>query len=358
LGLQYAKIRADNSFTRVLRGQSHRRGSVRRVLFVAFLILATGLDGRFAAAAYKLLSQPVRVPLLAPPSAISFSRHSNGELFFDIEDAAPAANDRAARPRRVRIYWDYSASRADDDLEAEKEVLVRYLDAVHPGIVDLVLFSDAEPELRIVEAPEEEEQLSQILGGLRYKGEAPTRRTLDLELPPADACVYVSDGGTAIDPTDAERIRCPLFAISSAEDANRGLLRVLARRGTGAYFDLGETRVDDAVAGMTVRSPRILGVASPDGRGIDYALLPSSGDYFRIIGPVPKSGEIVVTLASGAKRIRTYSIKRAQAQPDDGIGVLWAVDRLHELCASKQFDPKRIATLARHYSLDVVLPTN
>jgi hypothetical protein len=50
---------------------------------------------------------------------------------------------------------------------------------------------------------------------------------------------------------------------------------VLARRGTGAYFDLGEASVDDAVAGMTDSSPRILGVASSDGRGIDYALLRS-----------------------------------------------------------------------------------
>jgi hypothetical protein len=326
------------------------------MLFVALLILGTGLDGRIAVGADTPLSQAVSVAPLPPPPAVSFSRHSNGELFFDIEDTAPVANDRAARPRRVRIYWDHSAPRADDDLEAEKEVLVRYLDAVHPGIVDLVLFSDGEPDLRIVEAPQEEEQLAEILRDVRYEGGSPPRRTLDLELPPADACIYVSDGGAAIDPADAEQIGCPLFAISSADDANRGLLRVLARRGAGAYFDLGEASVDDAVAGMTVTSPRILGVASSDGRGIDYALLRSSGNRFRIIGPVPKSGEIVVTLASGAKRTRIYSLKRAQVRTSDGIGVLWAVDRLHELCASKQLDSSRVATLARRYSLDVAFP--
>ena len=330
---------------------------MRRVVLVAFLVLAAGLDGRIAIAD-TALSRPVSVVPLPPPSAVSFSRHSNGELFFDIEDVAPVANDRAARPRRVRIYWDHSAPRADDDLAAETDVLVRYLDAVHPGIVDLVLLSDGEPDLRIVEAPQEEEQLAEILRELRYESTVPTRRTLDLELPPADACVYVSDGAAAIDPADAERIRCPLFAISSAEDANRGLLRVLARRGTGAYFDLGEASVDDAVAGMTVSSPRILGVASSDGRGIDHALLRSSGDRFRIIGPVPKSGEIVVTFASGAKRTRTYSIKRAPVRQSDAAGVLWAVDRLHELCAGKQLDSHRAATLARRYSLDVAVPPN
>jgi hypothetical protein len=331
---------------------------VRRVLFIAFLILAAGLDGRNAIAADMALSQPFSVTGLPLPSAVSFSRHSNGEFFFDIEDTAPAANDRAARPRRVRVYWDHSASRADDELEAETDVLVRYLDAVHPGIVDLVLLSEGEPELRIVEAPQEGQQLAEILRELRYEGAAPTHRILDLELPPADACVYVSDGAAAIDPADADRIRCPLFAISSAEDANRGLLRVLARRGAGAYFDLGETSADDAVAGMAGGSPRILGVASSDGRGIDYALLRSGTDRFRIIGPVPKSGEIVVTLSSSAKRTRTYSIKRAQVRPGDAIGVLWAVDRLHELCASKQLDSSRVATLAQRYSLEAAHPTN
>lgn len=324
---------------------------MRRVLVALFLILASGLDGRAVVAADTGLPQPISATPLPPPSVISLSRHHNGELFFDVYDTAPPSTDRTARPRRVRVYWDQSISRADDNVVVERDLLRRYLDAVHPGIIDLVLLSAIGPELRIVEAPQEAEQVAAVLQNVRYEEDAAVHEILDLELPPADACVYVSNGAASIDPADAERIRCPLFVISSAEDANRGLLRVLARRGAGGYFDLAETSVDDAVAAMTGALPRILGVASPDGREIDYALVRSGPDRFRIIGPVPKSGEIVVTLASGAKRTRAYSTKRVQVRTGDSAGMLWAVDRLHELCASKQPDSKRIAALAQRYSL-------
>ena len=319
---------------------------MRRALLAVLLVLVAGLDSSAA------LSQAVSVAPLPPPPLVSISRHGNGELFFDIDDAGPPSTDRAARPRRVRVYWDHSASRADDDLEAERNLLVAYLDAVHPGIIDLVLFSGGAPELRIVEAPQEADQLADILRELRYEGTGSGQDILDLALPPADACLYFSDGVLSVDPADAERIRCPLFTLSSAEDANRGFLRVLARRGMGVHLDLTAMSADDAVAGMTGRAPRVIGVASSDGRDVDYALLPSGPDRFRIIGPMPKSGEIIVTLAGGAKRTRTYATNALRPQQKDGIGTLWAVDRLHELIAGSRSDTDRIATLARRYSLE------
>jgi hypothetical protein len=316
------------------------------------LVLAAGLDNVPVSAADAARSLPVSI---APLPLASLNRHSNGETFFDIEDAAPRSTDRAARPRRVRVYWDQSVSRANDDLDAERNLLLRYLDNVHPGIVDLVLLSDGEPELLIVEAPDEAARLAHALLALRYQG-GRSIHDLDLpSLPPADACLYFSDGTISVDPSDAQRIRCPLFTISSAEDANRGLLRVLARRSAGAYFDLSAMEADSAIAGLSGALPRVLSVATSEGREIDYALLRSGADRYRIIGPVPKSGEIVVTLASGARRLRTYSFRPLQARPADAIGVLWAVDRLHELCAASEPDTKRIAALARRFSLDAAV---
>ena len=324
---------------------------MRRAILALLLVLVPGVDGSEAAEG-PAVSQAVSVSPLPPLPIVSLARHTNGELFFDIDDSAPLATDRAARPRRVRVYWDHSASRADDDLATERDLLLQYLDTVHPGIVDIVLFAGAAPELRIVEAPDEAAQLGDILRGLRYEGTATFGDVLDLALPPADTCLYFSDGALSVDPADAERIRCPLFTISSAEDANRGFLRVLARRGTGVHFDLKTMSAEDAVAGLTGGAPRVLDVTSSDGRAIEYALLPSGVDRFRVIGPLPKSGEIVVTLAGGAKRTRSYSTKGVVPRKQDGIGALWAVDRLHELVAETQQDSERIVAISRRYSLE------
>lgn len=203
---------------------------MRRAILALFLVLAAGPNGS-KAAQNQVDITAVSVTPLPPLPVMSLTRHANGEVFFDIDDTAPPANDRAARPRRVRVYWDHSASRADNDLAAERSLLQLYLDAVHPGIVDLVLFEGGAPELRIVEAPQEADQLTDILRNLRYDRTGAFHDILDLALPPADACLYFSDGVLSVDPTDAERIRCPLFTVSSAAEANRGFLRVLARRG-------------------------------------------------------------------------------------------------------------------------------
>src|SRR5262245_26324490 len=123
---------------------------MRRVLLSLLLICAAGLDSHIASAGPKrALAEPVTI---APhrEASVSVTRHSSGELFFEIEDWASSANDRAAQPRRVRVYWDVSASRADDDLTAEMNLLQRYLDTVHPGIIDLVAFSGADIDVSIV----------------------------------------------------------------------------------------------------------------------------------------------------------------------------------------------------------------
>jgi hypothetical protein len=327
---------------------------MRRAFLALFLILAAGADvDTIYAADRRPRSVVSAVPSSAPVR--SMSQHANGELFFEIDDTVPPANDRAARPRRVRVYWDHAASRSDDDLTAERDLLLRYLDSVHPGIIDLVLLSASGPELKIIEAPDEAEQVVRVLGAVPYEG-AWSSHDLDLPLPPADACLYFSDGVARIDPADVGRIRCPLYVLSSAEDANRGLLRVLARRSAGAYFDLTATSSDQAVARMT-RGPRVIGVTSTDGRDVAFALLPSSAGRFRIVGPVPKSGDIIVTLAGGSKRTltRTYSISGVGMRQSDGIGVLWAMDRLYELCAAQDPDAERINALARRYSVDAAI---
>jgi hypothetical protein len=326
---------------------------MRRALLTIMLILSTGIDTDTTRAADATRSAAVRVAALPAP-VLSLTRHTNGELFFLIDDAAPPATDRAARPRRVRVYWDHSASRADDDLGGEIDLLLRYLDSVRAGIVDLVLLSSGASELLVFEAPYEEKHLAGLLGKLSYDGAAPMHALTDLALPPADICLYFSDGATSVEPAEAQRTRCPLFVLSSSDDANRGLLRVLARRGAGGYLDLRTLTADDAIAQMTGGQPRVLSVTSSDGRATDYALLPSGSGRFRMVGKAPASGEIIVSLASGANRTitRAYTTQTVRVQPDDVLAVQWAMDRLYEFCASREPDVAAIAELARRYAVD------
>lgn len=311
---------------------------------------AAGYEAR-GTASNVMLSGAIEI---GPPTSfpnVSLTRHSSGDVFFEINDVAPAANDPATRPRRLRVYWDHSLSRRDDDLVLERELLKRYLDTVSPGIVDLVLFADHGPELLTFEAPSMADSLEDVLARLDYRGATSVEDVLDAALPSADVCLYFSDGTVSIDSNRIDRARCPLFAISTANDADRGFLSVLAKRSAGAYFDLRSTSVDNVIARLVGSTPRVVSVTSPDGRAIDYMVLPTDTERFRIVGPAPLSGEVVVTLASGAKRIRSYTTSRARIPAHDAAGALWAVGRAAELATGEQPKLDAVVALARRYSV-------
>jgi hypothetical protein len=243
-------------------------------------------------------------------------------------------------------------SRRDDDLERERALLGRYLEAVSPGIVDLVLFDDRGPELQTIEAPNVGERLDQVLSKIDYRGATSLEDVLDPPMPMAEACLFFSDGTVSIDSFAIERVRCPLFTISSAADAERGFLSLLAKRAAATYFDLTAVGSDDdVIARLTGNSPRIVSVASPDGRAMDYAVLPSEPGRFRIVGPAPASGEVIVTLASGAKRVRTYPTVRAQVPDHDAMGAFWAIARVAELNTADGANTDRVVALSRRYSI-------
>lgn len=312
---------------------------------------ATGFEARIQASDVSLVGAIEIEPPAGPPT-VSTTRHKNGDVFFEISDMAPALNDRALNPRRVRVYWDHSLSRRDDNLALEQELLHRYVDEVSPGIVDLVLFSDHGPELQTFEAPSMGERLDDVLRNITYAGATSLKDIVDVPLPTAEACFFFSDGTISIDSYILERVHCPIFTVSTAADAERGFLSVLAKRSAGAYFDLTTLGVDAVLARLTGNSPRVVSVTTPEGRAIDYAVLPAASERFRIVGLAPMSGDVVVTLASGTKRIRAYAISRRASIPmHDAMGALWAADRAAELGATDRPDKDAIVALSRRYSV-------
>lgn len=196
------------------------------------------------------------------------------------------------------------------------------------------------------------ERLDDVLRNITYTGATSLEDVVDAPLPTAEACFFFSDGTPSIDSYTVERVHCPMFTVSSAQDADRGFLSVLAKRSAGAYFDLTAVGVDAVLARLTGNSPRVVSVTTPEGRAIDYAVLPAGPERFRIVGPAPMSGNVVVTLASGMKRVRAYSISRRSSIPmHDAIGALWAADRAAELGATDRPDKDAIVALSRRYSV-------
>jgi hypothetical protein len=279
--------------------------------------------------------------------ALQVSRHSNGERFFEISDGALGSDGPAAAPRSVTLLWDRSLSRADDDLDAEIGLVRNYLERLRPQAIELVLFDSSGVErVRVAGAA----ALVARLRAVRYRGATSFAGLAGARL--TGTCLLFSDGLVTIDAREAFRPGCALFAVSSAADADRAWLGALARKTGGEAFDLGVRPAAAVLGRLTRRVPRVVDVRSAGGGIIDYSLLDGGEHGWRIVGPMPRSGDIVVRLAGlpegEGQRIYTPGGRDSE---NDGPGALWAAEQVALLAASDARSREDIVAFSRRFSV-------
>lgn len=277
--------------------------------------------------------------------AITLSRHRAGDTFFEI-DGASDKPDKAAAPKTVRIYWDRSLSRRNDDTGNEIELVKRYLDTAHPAAVELVLFADDEPKVTHFDSSA---ALVEALKAVEYRGATSYSRVFKAGSGAADLCLFFSDGRATIDAYALDRVDCPLFTASNAPDAEHGFLGALARHSGGEEIDLHARSLDAALSRLTGRSARVIGLTTPDGTDLDFTLLPARSGRFRVVGRLPNAQAVTVHLADGT--IKSLDLAGLPVVAHDGLGALWARDRLAELDAGDQPDRERSLGFARQYQI-------
>ncbi len=305
---------------------------------------AAGLEAHGTA---KNLGLTGAIELAPEPAAdaITLTRHKAGDTFFEIDGASDKA-DKAAAPKSVRIYWDRSLSRRNDDTGNEIELVKRYLDTAHPASIELVLFADDEPKVQRFDSAA---ALIDALKAVEYRGATSYSRVFKAGSGAADLCLFFSDGRATIDSYALDRVDCPLFTASNAPDAEHGFLGALARHSGGEELDLHARGLDVALSRLTGRSARVIGLTTPDGADLDFTLLPARAGRFRVVGRLPNSQAVTVHLADGT--IKSIDLSGLPVVAHDGLGDLWARDRLAELDAGDQPDRERSLGFARQYQI-------
>ena len=277
------------------------------------------------------------------------SRHGNGQRFFQIADSAQGPPAQGTAAGRVAILWDRSLSRADDDLAEEQAIVRQYLDRVRPSEIELVLFDSGGVErVRVRDAAEAVERLRAV----RYRGATSLAVLAGEQLTGNDACLLFSDGLVTIDRREDFRPGCPIFALSSAAAADRLYLASLARGTGGEGFDLRLREAAEVLTRMTRRVPRVVDIRSTGGSRVDFSILDGGEQGWRIVAPLPASGDVVVRLAGLGPDIveRVYS-PQGQVVEMDGAGALWAADRVAVRAASDDMDRESLVEFSRNYSV-------
>jgi hypothetical protein len=296
-------------------------------------------------AARARLEDSLVVSAIERASPLLASTRPNGDAYFELSDSG-AAPGTSGKPRRVAILWDRSLSRGDDALAAETALVKAYLERIRPDRIELIFFDASLVERTAVATPQ---AAAAAIAATRYRG-ASSFAVLSKHPIEAEACLLFSDGLVTIDRRDSFRPACAVFAVSSAPDADRAWLGALAKATGGAELRLDEAGGADALSRLTGTAPRVLAMRTAAGAPIDFTLLDGPEDGWRLIGPLPSNGSVIVRLAGpdGRGVDRVYSVE-GEAPRLDGAGALWAAERLALRAASDDSDRDAIVAFARRH---------
>lgn len=294
------------------------------------------------------LGGSIRLPV-GTASSVSAARHHSGESFVEIADTAPSTALRAPDTRRIRVYWDRSLSRRDDALDREIGLLSRYLQGVRPEAVDLITFASDRPRVQTFEGANIASRIEAALKAVEYDGATSLRDVLKVVAPAAGQCLAFTDGNVNLDDFEVRAMPCPLYTVSSANDADAARLGAIAAKSGGEHLNLRTMNTDVALTRLTSRALRVTSVTDASGAAVDYAVLPAGPNGFRIVAPAPASGLLKVQLSGQAPR--SYRVPAGAPVTHDGLGALWARARLAEMAADRRNDEKALQRFARRYSV-------
>jgi hypothetical protein len=316
-------------------------------------------DGLTASASTRdiVLARGLRIGTWSAAAPLQLSRHANGERFFELRLPYDA---HAATAGRLRLYWDRSRSRSEDDLKGEIAVLRRYVEAARPAAIELVTFADDAPSAALLPAPTGE-VLEAALKAVAYGGASSLKGVFAAGDGRADTCILVSDGRMTIDGWAAEPPPCRTLALSSAKDADRNFLSVLAERGGGTHVDLSAIGPEAALARLTSAGPPAFKLTTTDGQAVDYRLLAGPTGRWWIIGKIPAASALQFAAEDGAMRslpidgpdpaLDAKSGSPGRVHAFDGVGALWGREAVAALLATDRPDGDEALALARRYNV-------
>lgn len=283
---------------------------------------------------------------LAPlPAVVTEHR---GERFFDI--AVPLAGRDANAPSSpLTVFWDASLSRKDDDLAAERALLAAYVARVRPPQIQLLVFADRPVTRQAFSGETAAADLDRALGEMTYRGAtslAAIYATARIR-PLSGDCLMFTDGDVTLDDYAPASLGCALSIISTAPDARRDTLAVLAGKSGGEAFDLSSLDARVILDRITTGGERVLAVTSQSGAPAAFTAF-AYGDGVRLVGQAPDAGPLRVQTTGGT---RTVTLDEARRRIHAGAGAIWARAKLAELSPATGAPDAASLAFARRYGV-------
>jgi hypothetical protein len=288
------------------------------------------------------LKGPLRLAAQDRTSPMLVSQHPGAERFFDLVAPAPRATNSQRGP--LHIFWDRSVSRTDDELAAEAKLAQQVAERRGARRVTVTLFDSGKAETLDIAT----DQLATRLNAVRYRGGTSYMTLNGVSVAKGADCLMFSDGRVTIDDRANFRLPCSVTAITSGPESDAAWLTDIADSSGGAFATLTASNADQVFARITRPDAAIVSVTDGAGAPISSVRLPSDAREFRIVGPLPQDGVVLVTMA-GESTARRFTAGSNRTPTFAGPGAIWARQRLGVEASEKK--PGDLAAMARLYNV-------
>jgi Ca-activated chloride channel family protein len=304
------------------------------------------------------LPAKVRIGLPGVPDAeVAVERHDDSHYFridMRVDEPDPSA---AQIPERVALAWDATLSRGMVDKCKDFE-LIRSLTKQWGSLqVELFVLRDTvEEPRRFPIIAGDAESLLEFLANLPYDG-GTRLGALRLDSRVCDACLVFSDGLSNLDARLPQTAEVPTYVVSGDAAANRPLLRYVADQSGGAWLDLTQMSVQDAVNQIVSEGLTFLGAEFVEDEVCDIV---PTGRRRLEDGRISVGGRLVaeeadVTLRFGRGNRETtrrrFRLRRAEAGTTGLIGRLWGRQKVEELSVFPDMNGGEMLELGRRFHI-------
>jgi Ca-activated chloride channel homolog len=270
----------------------------------------------------------------------------------------------AAKPRRIALFVDASASARDRDLQREAAALQAYLRTLDGSEILLVAFrNDADAVRQFVVRSGGGRIVLDAIAELPLDGGSSYGAISLKGLGAVDQVLIVGDGlsnfGDSEPQLQADNGRIPpVFVLHAAQRADHARLAQIARHGGGQVIDLTAQTAEQAAAALAQQAWRLLSstVSTGECRDITPTAPSRSGGSVTLSARCRGQAELTLRFGSGDGKevVRKVVIGRSDPATGalaDSVHRLWAQSWIDQLNAAAQPDDTAITALAKRYGV-------
>ncbi len=325
-----------------------------------FTRMQSGWFSEMAMQRQKIDSE-IQVTIPVPePGAVFVEEAADGNFYFSIQGlAADPEKNRAFKPAmRIAVLFDATGSAAKRDLSLEKKFITalfssdRVADSVE---VEFVEFRNRPGKARSLKvARGRSEELNSLIDAVKFDG-GTSFSGINGNLARPDCYLLLSDGISTFGKSVMPEFNAPVYAVSSADGADYGLLQQVCRRSGGELLNLKNLDIERAVKMVGADFFGITGTVFS--KGIEevypHGRQRVSPRYMLAGLLAGDEGEVTLSFGSSANGLfeRKYQISRKNAVKGDFLRKFWAGRKVDELLAEKEKNRLEIVTLSKKHGV-------